>query len=40
MKKIVSLLSALAMMFTLVTTVAFADENNSVYFEETEKNSN
>lgn len=37
MKKIVSLLSALAMMFTLVTTVAFADENNSVYFEETEK---
>lgn len=37
MKKIVSLLLAMAMMFTLVTTIAFADENNSVSLVETEK---
>lgn len=36
MKKIISLLSAIAMMFTLITTVAFADENNIVYFEKTD----
>lgn len=36
MKKIISLLSAIAMMFTLITTVAFADENNAVYFEKTD----
>lgn len=36
MKKIISLLSAIAMMFTLITTVAFADDNNTVYFEKTD----
>lgn len=35
MKKIISLLSVFAMIATLFTTVAFADDNNKFYVEET-----
>jgi hypothetical protein len=37
MKKIISLLSVIAMLFTMLTTVAFAEEEGRFYWEQTAK---